>query len=152
MAAEPFWRRKRLADLDAEEWESLCDGCGQCCRIKLEDDDTGLIGITDVVCRLLDPVACRCTNYDARASLVPDCLEMRTVVIANLRWLPETCAYRRVAARRDLPAWHHLVCGDRQRVHTEGASVRGKVSSERAVAAADYESRIVQWIEPGGSD
>src|SRR5262249_41837906 len=50
----PFWRTKRLAEMTAAEWESLCDGCGRCCLNKLEEEDTGRIYFTDVGCKLLD--------------------------------------------------------------------------------------------------
>ena len=51
---DPFWKAKRLEDLDAAEWESLCDGCGRCCLVKLEEDDTGETHFTDVACFMLD--------------------------------------------------------------------------------------------------
>jgi uncharacterized cysteine cluster protein YcgN (CxxCxxCC family) len=53
-AGAPFWQRKTLAELDPEEWELLCDGCGRCCLHKLVDAETGSVRVTAVACRLLD--------------------------------------------------------------------------------------------------
>ena len=57
---QPFWKTKSMSEMSPEEWESLCDGCAQCCLIRLEDEDTGEIATTYVVCRYLDLHACRC--------------------------------------------------------------------------------------------
>ncbi len=104
----PFWKTKTLAEMDQSEWESLCDGCGFCCLIKLEDDDTGEIFNTSVACRLLDIETCRCSDYANRFDKVPGCLKLSVDNVAGLDWLPATCAYRLIAAGEDLPEWHPL--------------------------------------------
>jgi len=129
---EPFWKTKTLEALSAAEWESLCDGCGKCCLAKLEDADSGEIYWTSVGCRLLDAGSCRCTSYAARATLVPDCVQLTPENVRSLSWLPGTCAYRLVANGEDLAWWHPLISGDPDTVHQAGMSVRGRVTaSER---------------------
>jgi uncharacterized cysteine cluster protein YcgN (CxxCxxCC family) len=48
--------------MNEEEWESLCDRCGKCCVLKIEDVDTGDIYYTDVACKLLDCGNATCMN------------------------------------------------------------------------------------------
>ena len=125
----PFWRRKALAEMTPEEWESLCDGCGRCCLNKLEDEDTGRVYFTDVGCRLLDGQTCRCRDYEHRMDKVADCLQLNPENVADLSWLPPTCGYRLIAQGRDLYWCHSLVSGDPESVHIAGVSVRGRVSA-----------------------
>ena len=62
----PFWKRKSLAQMSKQEWESLCDGCGMCCVNKLEYEGTGELAQTDTCCKLLDPKTARCRDYMMR--------------------------------------------------------------------------------------
>ena len=49
-----FWQTKTLAELNKDEWESLCDGCGRCCLQKLENESSGEVHYTQLVCHLYD--------------------------------------------------------------------------------------------------
>ena len=142
----PFWRAKTLAQMNAREWESLCDGCGRCCLVKLEDEETGTIHPTDVACTLLDEDACRCRDYGNRQAKVPDCLRLTPETVPALSWLPPTCAYRLLAEGRDLYWWHPLVSGDPETVHVAGISVRGRVSGpEEDFTLEELLERVVDW-------
>ena len=143
----PFWKRKSLSEMSEREWESLCDGCGKCCLVKLEDaDDSSKTYFTDVGCKLLDGHSCRCTDYKNRAAQVSDCVKLTPRNIRRIVWLPPSCAYRLVAEGRDLYWWHPLVSGDPETVHIAGVSVRGRVgASEEAVRDEELEDRIVAW-------
>lgn len=142
---EPFWKTKTLAEMTADEWESLCDGCAKCCLIKLEDDDTEEVYYTGLHCRLLDAGTCRCSDYENRRDYVPDCVKVTADNVTALNWMPVTCAYRRLAEGKDLPDWHHLVCGDRDEVHRRGVSAMGKTVSEDEVAEEDAVLYIRDW-------
>ena len=130
--SEPFWRTKTLAQMTPAEWESLCDGCGRCCLIRFEDEDTGEVLPTRVACRLLDVQTSACTNYARRRRHVPDCIKLTPDKIDELTWMPRSCAYRRLHEGRGLADWHPLVSGDRASVRQAGVSVAGKVVSELA--------------------
>ncbi len=140
---EPFWKRKTLGQLDAEEWESLCDGCGLCCLQKLEDEEEGGVYYTRIACRLLDLETCRCRDYVNRRQSVPDCIQLTPAQAGAFQWLPPTCAYRRLAEGQDLPLWHPLVCGDPQAVHRERISQSERMLSEASVAEDDWEDYLI---------
>ncbi len=141
--AEPFWRRKQLEEMTRKEWESLCDGCGQCCLIKLEDEDDGTIYLTKLACALLDVGTCRCSDYRNRHDLMPDCVSITPEKVRELPWLPATCAYRLIAEGKELAWWHPLVSGDPETVHSAGISVRGLARSESHVEEEDYGYYII---------
>ena len=126
-----------------QEWESLCDGCGQCCLLKLEDEDDGTIYLTKLSCSMLDVRTCRCSDYAKRHELMPDCVSITPEKVRTLNWLPETCAYRLVEEGRDLAWWHPLVSGDTDMVHAAGISVRSEARSEEEVHEDDYGHYII---------
>ncbi|MBM4204183.1 MAG: YcgN family cysteine cluster protein [Gammaproteobacteria bacterium] len=144
-----FWETKTLAAMTDAEWESLCDGCGRCCLIKLEDEDTGELHYTSVVCLYFNQRTARCKRYPERHELVPECIHFDASGAAAFDWLPDSCAYRKLAHGEPLEWWHPLVSGDRRTVIEAGISVLGKVTSEVHVHEDDLEDHIVRWVEGG---
>ena len=72
----PFWEQKTLDQMTRKEWESLCDGCGQCCVYVLHNDETDDVFETDIACRLFDCKTRQCRDYKNRAQKVPDCVQL----------------------------------------------------------------------------
>ena len=102
----PFWQTKRLEQMSREEWESLCDGCGLCCLVRFEDEDTGKVVPTRVHCKLFDSDRCTCVDYANRSAQVPDCIKLTPWNIEQLGWMPKSCGYRRIHEGRGLADWH----------------------------------------------
>lgn len=143
---DEFWRQKRLDQMTAGEWESLCDGCGRCCLVKLRDeDDDDVVYYTDVACTLFDLGSCRCSDYDNRQSRVSDCVALTPAALATITWLPPSCAYRRLAEGRDLAWWHPLLSGTFQTVRKAGISVHGRAVMETDIRDEELENHVVVW-------
>ena len=144
MTEKPFWQSVKLADMTAAQWEALCDGCAKCCLVKLQDEDSGEIVFTDIVCNLLDQQSCRCTHYEERTKLVPDCVKLSKDNLDKIDFMPPSCAYRLLHEGKDLPQWHPLVSGRADSVVEAGMSVKGRVIAEMAFDG-DSEDRVVDW-------
>ena len=142
----PFWQAKPLWAFSAEEWEAVCDGCAKCCLVKLEDEaEPDTVYFTDVACRLLDLATCRCTDYANRTERVPGCARLAPDRLDLLAVMPPSCAYRRLAEGRGLPAWHPLVSGEPTAIHSAGRSVKGRVTSEAEIDPDELEEHLVDW-------
>ncbi len=133
MSVDNFWEIKTLEQMSSDEWESLCDGCGLCCLVKMEDEETGEVFNTTVSCRQLDIETCRCSDYINRLTDVPVCAQLTLENLPQLTWLPESCAYKRLYHNQSLPAWHPLITKDKASVHETGLSAKWFAQSEEFV-------------------
>jgi len=143
MNPESFWKTKPLHAMTSQEWESLCDGCAQCCLNKLEDVDTGEIYFTRVACQFVENESCRCSHYPQRRNVAPDCLQITPKLAKEVPWLPKTCAYKLLANGDDLPPWHPLVSGNPDSTHKAGASIRGKFIYETQIGEDEFIDYII---------
>lgn len=142
-----FWETLSLAQMSRAQWESLCDSCGRCCLHKLEDEDTGDIYFTDVVCRYLNEQTCQCPHYSNRQEFVPDCLTIDPDWGDKFNWLPSTCAYRLLHEGKPLFDWHPLISKDPQSVHLAGISVRGRTFSDDKIKEKEIELHMIDWVD-----
>ena len=133
---QPDFLKKPLNAMTTAEWESLCDGCGLCCQIRVEDEETGEIALSNVSCKYLCLTSHRCMDYANRQANVADCMKVTPENVLALDWLPPSCGYRLAAFGQKLPTWHPLVCGDPTQVHRRGPSMKGSLISEED---ADWE-------------
>ena len=127
--------RSPLLSLTPEQWESLCDGCGRCCLVKLEDEDTGELHYTNVTCRYLDSDTCRCTDYENRTTINPRCMKLSPEKLEILELMPTPCAYRLVHEGKEPSA------------DLDTLSVRGRVFCEDLVHDDALPEHVVDWIK-----
>lgn len=140
-----FWETKNLIDMNENEWESLCDKCGKCCVIKLEDFDTQQVHYTNVSCKLLCEKSASCKDYENRKSIVPDCIILSPDNLKDLKWMPETCAYKLLNEGKNLPYWHPLLSGNDKEIVKSGNSVKNRVTNENKIKIKDLPDYIFNW-------
>ena len=107
----PFWEAKTLDQMSPNEWEQLCDHCGLCCIVRIQDEDSDAIFDTRVICSQYDCDNTRCSSYGNRESLDEGCVELNPALVRAFDWLPDSCAYRVVDRGDSLPSSHPLISG-----------------------------------------
>lgn len=73
-------------------WESLCRRCGLCCYEKERQGRTVITNFRRP-CRYLDVSSRRCTVYDHRFDVCPECRRMTILHALLVKWLPPQCGY-----------------------------------------------------------
>ena len=137
-----FWEQP-LETLDDKQWEALCDGCGQCCLVKLQDDETDEIFATDVVCRYHELGSGKCSVYSQRSIKKPDCFVIERDNKAHYSWLPKTCAYRLRAEKKPLFEWHPLIQGNRQAMLDADIAITDWAVCETNVSEEQLAERVI---------
>jgi uncharacterized cysteine cluster protein YcgN (CxxCxxCC family) len=77
--------------------------------------------------------------YEELLNVNPDCVVLTPENIRQIKWLPDTCAYCRLAEGKGLGWWHPLVSRYLNSVHQAGISVCDKVVDGKYVHPEDIE-------------
>lgn len=137
--AEKFWQHKSLAEMNAAEWEALCDGCGKCCYRKFIEGrgKRQRLYYTRIACDLLNLETGKCGHYSKRFELEPDCTRLTKKNLPDFAWLPKTCAYRLLYEGKPLFDWHPLISGDADSVRRANILIRQGI----------HERDVIDWFE-----
>jgi uncharacterized cysteine cluster protein YcgN (CxxCxxCC family) len=136
---KPFWETKSLEELDFEEWEALCDGCGLCCLHRLQgEEDDAVVVTTRVVCRCYDIANNQCSDYANRFTLVEGCTQLTVKRAQEFDWLPATCAYRLRYHNLPLPSWHPLITGSREALKAHSIQVLNPILETETIDLEEY--------------
>lgn len=159
MTTSPFWQTTPLAQMNQQQWEAICDGCGKCCLntfIDSEDEDDfsptdqlregETLIFTNIVCQYLDNKSCSCSQYEQRQTLVPSCVKLTKENLNDIFFMPQSCSYRRLQEGRGLASWHPLLNkGKKSKMHAAGISVRNKTVKDSDVPLEEFEDHIATW-------
>ena len=77
---------------------------------------------------------------------VKDCVQLTPENVGALKWMPKTCAYRRLAEGKKLLSWHPLISGDKNSVVRARIAVSPDLVSEDDLEITDdlLESRVTR--------
>ncbi|NBI12057.1 YcgN family cysteine cluster protein [[Haemophilus] felis] len=134
-----FWKHKTLLEMNEEEWEALCDGCGKCCYRKFIEGrgKRERLYFTRIACNLLDLESGKCGCYENRFSLEKDCTKLTKRNLPDFHWLPSSCAYRLRYEGKPLFDWHPLISGRSDSVKLAHIPIENGV----------HEKDVIDWFD-----
>jgi len=106
-----FWEEKTLNEMNSDEWERVCDRCGLCCLVRVQDEDSGEVFDTNLICRHYDCQNAGCSSYGSRTAIKDGCVQLTPELVREYDWLPDSCAYRTLLRGEALPDSHPLIAG-----------------------------------------
>ena len=83
--------KRKIEEIDEDEWEKLCMKCGQCCHIKIRLKHLFIVNPTKT-CEYLHNN--RCTIYKDRLQQ-KDCMHIKEALEIDLM-LPNSCPYTKL--------------------------------------------------------
>tara|TARA_B100000795_G_scaffold30458_1_gene20070 strand:+ start:758 stop:1144 length:387 start_codon:yes stop_codon:yes gene_type:complete len=86
-----------------------------------------------------------CNDYQNRKAIVSDCITLSVNNLKDLKWMPETCAYKLLDEGKKLPYWHPLLIGNNDEIVKSGNSVKNRVTSETKIKVKHLPNYIFNW-------